>query len=36
MTRVNTTAADLPVIDSRDYHRGDRFSFDVLRRAQPS
>jgi GntR family transcriptional regulator len=36
MVQVNTTAAGLPVIYSHDYHRGDRFSFDVLRRAQPS
>jgi GntR family transcriptional regulator len=36
MIQVNTTAAGEPVIYSHDYHRGDRFSFDVLRRAQPS
>ena len=36
MVQVNTTAAGVPVIYSHDYHRADRFSFDVLRRAQPS
>ena len=36
MVQMNTTAAGVPVIYSHDYHRGDRFSFDVLRRAQSS
>ena len=36
MVQVNTTLAGDPVIYSHDYHRGDRFTFDVLRRAQPS
>ena len=31
--RVNTTEEGVSVIYSHDYHRGDRFTFDVPRRA---
>jgi GntR family transcriptional regulator len=35
MVQVNTTEEGVPVIYSHDYHRGDRFTFDVPRRAEP-
>jgi GntR family transcriptional regulator len=34
MVQLNLAADDTPVIYSHDYHRGDRFSFDLLRRAE--
>lgn len=33
MVQVNLLADGTPVVYSHDYHRGDRFSFDLLRRA---
>lgn len=33
MVQVNLLADGSPIIYSHDYHRGDRFSFDLLRRA---
>ncbi len=35
MIQLNRTEDGRPIIYSHDYHRGDRFSFDVLRRAEP-
>ncbi|HTY73812.1 MAG TPA: GntR family transcriptional regulator [Actinomycetes bacterium] len=35
MVQLNLTDEGIPVIFSHDYHRGDRFSFEVLRRAEP-
>jgi GntR family transcriptional regulator len=35
MVQVNTTEEGVNVIYSHDYHRGDRFTFDVPRRAEP-
>jgi len=35
MVQLNLTEEGTPVIYSHDYHRGDRFSFEVLRRAEP-
>jgi len=35
MVQVNTTEDGINVIYSHDYHRGDRFTFDVPRRAEP-
>ena len=35
MVQLNTTDEGVPVIFSHDYHRGDRFRFDVPRKAEP-
>jgi hypothetical protein len=34
MVQTNTTDEGVNVIYSHDYHRGDRFTFDVPRRAE--
>jgi DNA-binding GntR family transcriptional regulator len=34
MVQVNTTEEGVSVIYSHDYHRGDRFTFDVPRRSE--
>jgi DNA-binding GntR family transcriptional regulator len=34
MVQLNLAADGTPVIYSHDYHRGDRFTFDVLRRVE--
>ncbi len=36
MAQVNFTREGTPIIYSHDYHRGDVFTFDVLRRAEPA
>jgi len=35
MTQLHLAADGTPVLYSHDYHRGDRLSFEVLRRAEP-
>jgi GntR family transcriptional regulator len=34
MVQLNLTETGVPLLYSHDYHRGDRFSFDLLRRAE--
>ena len=34
MVQLNLASDGTPVIFSHDYHRGDRFTFDVLRRVE--
>jgi GntR family transcriptional regulator len=36
LIQTNFTDEDVPIIHSHDYHRSDRFTFHVLRRAEPA